>query len=77
MKVIKYIQKHFVEIWAILAIFLLVILPQIHFGVSKNNIEKDARKSQLIQSDWASASSVNDDLGVFLFYPKDMSHSNI
>lgn len=75
MKVLKYIQKHFVNIWAILAIFLLVILPQIQFGVSKNNIERDARKSQEIQDDWITASSINDDLGALIFYPKYMTHS--
>ncbi|MGL5354440.1 MAG: hypothetical protein ACRDA5_14155 [Clostridium sp.] len=74
MRAIKYMIKYFFEIVAILAIILFLFIPQLHFGVSKNRMEKDASNSHQIQSDWLTSSSVNDDLGAFIFYPEDISH---
>lgn len=60
---------------AILGVFFLILIGKIDIGVlSKDNLEKDARKSHKIQEDWITASSINKDIGAFLFYDKDLSN---
>ncbi len=47
--------------------FLLIIRSGI-FGVTADNIEQDARKSQKINSTWDVAKSINEKLGAMIFY---------
>lgn len=53
---------------------LLVIFACLNFsiiGVTKNNLERNARKSQKIDDSWQVSKSVTDTLGVLLFYKED------
>ncbi|WP_238902358.1 hypothetical protein [Clostridium sp. YIM B02506] len=60
---------------ATLGVLFLILIGKIDIGVlSKDNLEKDARKSHKIQEDWITASSINKDIGAFLFYDKDLSN---
>ncbi len=52
----------------LIAIFLFMYG---NIGASKGSLEKDARKSQHIDSSWEIAKSVNETLGVLLFYDKN------
>ena len=69
------IKKYIIGIIIILALIFLILISQGNIGISKNNMENNARKDQKIQENWMTASSINDDLGAFLFYDEDLSHS--
>ena len=66
-------KKHIIWMIGILALIFITLRSQGYLGVSKYNMEKDARKSQRIQEDWLTAKYINDDFGAFLFYSKDLS----
>ena len=65
--------KKYIMIMSILILIFITLMSQGNIGVSKYNMEKDARKSQKIQEDWLTAKYINDDFGAFLFYSKDLS----
>ena len=52
----------------------LILINQELIGYSKNSMERNARKSQQIDKEWAVAKSINDDLGAFLFYSDDLTN---
>ncbi|MFT4146537.1 MAG: hypothetical protein QM644_19005 [Mobilitalea sp.] len=52
----------------LISIFLLTYG---NIGVSKGSLEKDARKSHHIDPTWEVAASVNQNLGILLFYDKN------
>ena len=64
------------NIFAIFILFLFIFFvlsrPSL-IGVSKNRIEKNARKSQKIEEEWSSVEYINDDIAAFIFYPEDLS----
>lgn len=64
MKIKKYI---------ICIVVILILISKCNIGVSKNNIENEARKSQKIKDDWITTSCINDEFGAFLFYSEDLS----
>lgn len=67
------IKKYMIAIVTILVLVLLILIREGNIGVSKSNMEKDARKAHKIQDNWSTASSINDDFGAFLFYDEDLS----
>lgn len=67
------IKKYMIAIVTIVGLILLILVSGGNVGVSKNNMEKDARKEHKIQENWSTASSINDDFGAFLFYNNDLS----
>jgi len=63
-----------------LGYFILVILITVcllyfnnHIGISKSNIEKDARYSHKIDDNWNVAKDTTDTLSAMIFYPDDLS----
>ena len=66
-------KKYIIGIMSVLILIFIALISQGNIGVSKDNMEKDARKSQRIQEDWLTAKYINDDFGAFLFYSKDLS----
>lgn len=67
-------KKYAIGIVVLLLFSFLALTGSPFIGVSKNSMEKDARKSQKIQEDWITAKCVNDDFGAFLFYDEDLSN---
>ncbi|MCY6484826.1 hypothetical protein OW763_10785 [Clostridium aestuarii] len=59
-----------------ICLLLLVIFVRFSFsiiGVNRENLERDARKSQKIDDSWKVSKSVNDNLGTLLFYDEDLT----
>ena len=52
----------------VLALAVSLMYARGYFGISADNMEKDARKSQSIGSTWAVSKSVNENLGAMIFY---------
>jgi hypothetical protein len=63
------IKKEYVVV-VLLIIFLsyLVLKSSSVFGISSDNLEKDARESQKIDSAWDVSKSVNKNIGAMIFY---------
>jgi hypothetical protein len=57
----------------IFSVILIAILLLIYgnIGVSKDSLEKDARNNHHIDPTWEVATSVNENLGILLFYDKN------
>ncbi len=49
----------------------ILLLTYGNIGVSKGGLEKDARKNHHIDPTWEVATSVNENLGILLFYDKN------
>lgn len=62
--------------YIIAIITALILISQCNIGVSKSNMENDARKAHKIKDEWITASCINDDFGAFLFYDEDLSKHN-
>ncbi|MCY6372159.1 hypothetical protein [Clostridium ganghwense] len=59
-----------------ICLLLLVIFTCFNLstiGVSRDNLERDARKSQKINDRWQVSKSVTDNLGVLLFYDEHLN----
>lgn len=54
-------------------VFMLLISKGV-IGVSKANIEKEARKAHKIPEEWITAKDVNKYLGALLFYSEDLDN---
>ncbi len=57
----------------ILGLFVLSLYVDGRIGVSKANIESDARRSQKIDESWAAAKDISEDMAALIFYSKDKS----
>lgn len=57
----------------IILLGVLIIIKLDVIGVSKNRLERDARKSQNISSEWQMVQSENEDMCVMLFYDEAKS----
>lgn len=67
-------KKYIIRIsWAVFLVFMILI-SQGNIGVSKKNIEKDARKAHKIPEEWIIAKDVNNYFGALLFYSEDLSN---
>ncbi|MDV4152010.1 hypothetical protein R0131_14370 [Clostridium sp. AL.422] len=66
-------KKYIVGILCVFFLVFMILIGRGNIGVSKNNIEKDARKAHRIPEKWITANDVNNNLGVLLFYSEDLS----
>lgn len=57
-----------IGILVIILLGILIILNLGIIGVSKNNLERNARKNQDISSDWEMVQDINEDMSAMLFY---------
>ena len=68
------LKKYIIWMLSVVTIIFLILISQGNIGVSQDNIENDARKSQKIQEEWITAKYFNDDFGALLFYSEDLSN---
>lgn len=68
------LKKYIIGILTAFFMIFLLLISQGNIGVSKGNIEKDARKAHKIPEEWITAKDVNNYLGALLFYSEDLSN---
>jgi len=60
--------KHTFRMLILVIFILLIFVYKNGLGISKKNLEKDARESQQINSSWDCKKDISDDLAAMLFY---------
>lgn len=68
------LKKYIIGILTTFFLVFILLISQGNIGVSKANIEKEARKAHKIPEDWITAKDVNNYLGALLFYSEDLSN---
>lgn len=68
------LKKYIIRILCAIFFVFIILINQGNIGVSKNNIEKDARKSHKIPEEWIIAKDANNYFGALLFYSEDLSN---
>ncbi len=61
-----------VALLAVCVILAVVVIFAVDIGVSRNDIESDARKSQRISSAWSVSKSTNDKMCAMIFYDETL-----
>ena len=66
-------KKYIIGILSTFFLLFMLVISQENIGVSKNNMENDARKGHEIPEEWLTEKDVNNYLGALLFYSEDLS----
>lgn len=67
------LKKYIIGILSISFFIGMIVISMGNTEISKNKIENKARKAHSISDEWEVVKCINDDLGVLLFYSKDLS----
>lgn len=67
-------KKYIIRILGIFLMVFIILTSQGNIGLSKDNIEKDARKAHKIPEEWITAKDINNHFGALLFYSEDLSN---
>lgn len=67
-------KKYIIGVLITFFMVFMLLISQGVIGVSKANIEKEARKAHKIPEDWITVKDVNNYLGALLFYSEDLSN---
>ena len=67
-------KKYIIGILSIFFLVFIILKSQGNIGVSKNNVEKDARKGQKIPEEWITAKDIDNHFGGLLFYSEDLNN---